>query len=108
MHQINSAQGQERIYRATVPIPYAQRENLRSMVRAAGARSFVDLIQLVVQRPEEAGKALAHIVHDIAGSQRKQDALEKLKAAATREGLTLLDIQHAFFEKVAESDQPAQ
>ncbi len=68
------------------------------MVRAAGARSFVDLIQIVVQRPEDAGRALAQIVQEIAGD-RKQEALERLKMAAAREGLTLMDIRRAFFEQ---------
>ena len=73
-------------------IPHEHRQNLRTLAHAAGARSFSDLLLILVQRSEEAGIILAPLVLAIAGTHWKEQALEKVKAAVAREGLSLSDL----------------
>lgn len=93
----NQTSAQSGIYRATVPIPHEHRQNLRILAHEAGARSFSDLVLILVQRPEEAGRILAPLVLEVAGTHWKEQALEKVKAAAAREGLSLSDLHQALF-----------
>ncbi len=93
----NQTSAQSGIYRATVPIPHEHRQNLRTLAHEAGARSFNDLVLILVQRPEEAGRMLAPLVLEVAGIHWKEHALEKVKAAAAREGLSLSDLHQALF-----------
>ncbi|WP_313315427.1 hypothetical protein [Pulveribacter sp.] len=95
--RVNMHSQQSGTYRATVPLARAQRASLQTMVRAAGARSFIDLMHIVLQQPEQAGQALAPLVHAIAGEQRKREAIAKLKALAEREGVSLHELHGAFF-----------
>lgn len=83
-------------YRATAPIPHERREDLRTLVTLSGARSFSDLIDLLVQRPEQAGRALAPIVDEIVGQGRKREAIEKVRATALKAGLTQKDLEAVF------------
>lgn len=81
----NQTSAQSGIYRATVPVPHEHRQDLRILAHEAGARSFSDLVLILVQRPEEAGRILAPLVLEVAGTHWKEQALEKVKAAAARE-----------------------
>lgn len=93
----NQTSAQSGIYRVTVPIPHEHRETLRILAHEAGARSFNELVLILVQRPQEAGKLLAPLVLEIAGTHWKEQAVEKIKAAAAREGLSLADLHQALF-----------
>lgn len=104
--QRNQTSAQSGIYRATVPIPHEHRQNLRTLAHEAGARSFSDLVLILLQRPEEAGKILAPLVLEIAGTHWKEQALEKVKAAAAREGLSLADLHQALFGHDTASQRP--
>lgn len=104
--QRNQTSAQSGIYRATVPIPHEHRQNLRTLAHEAGARSFSDLVLILLQRPEEAGKILAPLVLEIAGTHWKEQALEKVKAAAAREGLSLADLHQALFGHDTASQHP--
>lgn len=93
----NQTSAQSGIYRVSVPVPHEHRQHLRTLAHEAGARSFSDLVLILVQSPEEAGKILAPLVLEIAGTHWKEQALERVKAAAAREGLSLTDLHHALF-----------
>lgn len=87
---------QSGIFRATIPIAEEQRENFQKLVRAAGARSLNDLIQVIVLSPEEAGQALAPLFSSLVGEERKRAALAKIRETAARDGLTLWDLREIF------------
>ncbi|WP_342130129.1 hypothetical protein [Hydrogenophaga sp. OTU3427] len=96
--------GQSGIYRATIPIPHEQRTNLNTFVKASGARSLMDLIHVLLLCPEESGHALAPIFDRLAGEERKRQALEKLRADALRNGLTMQDL-HLILQTPSQAEQ---